>query len=67
MENASSSPASRSNRANAAAQALRKLPERYRQLRRDVVYPVSYSERLEKLLEKLKKRVSRAKVTNRAE
>ena len=41
---------------------LARLPERYRQLRRDVVYPVSYSERLEKLLEKLKKRVSRAKV-----
>jgi nicotinate phosphoribosyltransferase len=41
---------------------LARLPERYRQLRRDIVYPVSYSERLEKLLEKLKKRVSRAKV-----
>jgi nicotinate phosphoribosyltransferase len=41
--------------------SLAKLPERYRQLRRDVVYPVSYSKRLESLLEKLKKRVSRAK------
>lgn len=40
---------------------LAKLPERYRQLRRDVVYPVSYSRRLESLLEKLKKRVGRAK------
>jgi nicotinate phosphoribosyltransferase len=41
--------------------SLAKLPERYRQLRRDVVYPVSYSERLESLLEKLKKRVGRSK------
>jgi nicotinate phosphoribosyltransferase len=42
--------------------SLAKLSERYRQLRRDVVYPVSYSKRLESLLEKLKKRVGRAKV-----
>lgn len=41
--------------------SLRKLPERYRQLRRQVVYPVSYSQRLESLLEKLKRRVRRSK------
>ncbi len=41
--------------------SLARLPERYRQLRREVVYPVSYSKRLESLLEKLKKRVGRAK------
>ena len=29
------------------SEGLAKLPERYRQLRRDVVYPVSYSQRLE--------------------
>lgn len=42
-------------------EGLKKLPERYRRLRRDVVYPVSYSQRLKSLLEKLKKRVRRAK------
>jgi nicotinate phosphoribosyltransferase len=41
--------------------SLRNLPERYRQLRRQVVYPVSYSQRLESLLEKLKRRVRRSK------
>ncbi len=44
-------------------EGLAKLPQRFRQLRRDVVYPVSYSQRLKSLLEKFEKRVRRAKAS----
>jgi len=40
---------------------LRRLPEKYRQLKRDVAYPVRYSARLEALLDSVKKRVKRGK------
>jgi nicotinate phosphoribosyltransferase len=39
---------------------LARLPRRYRQISRSAVYPVRYSKRLESLLEKLRRRVSRA-------
>jgi nicotinate phosphoribosyltransferase len=39
---------------------LARLPGRYRQINRSAVYPVRYSKRLEGLLEKLRRRVSRA-------
>jgi nicotinate phosphoribosyltransferase len=39
---------------------LARLPRRYRQINRTAVYPVRYSKRLEGLLEKLRRRVSRA-------
>jgi nicotinate phosphoribosyltransferase len=41
--------------------SLARLPDRYRQLRRDVSYPVRYSTRLKALLETVKRRVHRAK------
>ncbi len=41
--------------------SLARLPDRYRQLRRDVAYPVRYSARLKALLESVKRRVHRAK------
>ncbi|MFZ0736497.1 MAG: nicotinate phosphoribosyltransferase [Candidatus Acidiferrales bacterium] len=41
--------------------SLARLPERYRQLRRDVAYPVRYSAQLESLLDSLKQRVHRTK------
>ncbi len=40
--------------------SLARLPERYRQLRRDVEYPVRYSARLKSLLETVKRSVRRA-------
>jgi nicotinate phosphoribosyltransferase len=43
------------------AAGLRRLPEKYRQLKRDAAYPVRYSARLEALLDSLKKRVRRGK------
>jgi nicotinate phosphoribosyltransferase len=41
--------------------SLTRLPDRYRQLRRDVSYPVRYSTRLKALLETVKRLVHRAK------
>jgi nicotinate phosphoribosyltransferase len=41
--------------------SLARLPERYRQLKRDVAYPVRYSARLESLLDSVKQRVKRGK------
>lgn len=43
------------------ATGLARLPERYRQLRRDVAYPVRYSARLKALLEDVKRNVRRSK------
>ncbi|MGC1686069.1 MAG: hypothetical protein WA734_10655, partial [Candidatus Acidiferrales bacterium] len=43
--------------------SLARLPDRYRQLRRDVAYPVRYTARLKALLETVKRRVHRSKVT----
>jgi len=42
--------------------SLARLPDRYRQLRRDVTYPVRYSARLKALLETVKRRVHRVNV-----
>lgn len=44
-------------------EGLARLPQRFRQLRRDVVYPVSYSQRLKSLLKKFEKRVRRTKAS----
>jgi nicotinate phosphoribosyltransferase len=38
--------------------SLKHLPERYRQIRRKAVYPVRYSEKLDRMLEKVRKRVA---------
>ena len=39
---------------------LARLPQRYRQLTRSAAYPVDYSQRLEKLLEKVRRRIERS-------
>jgi len=39
--------------------SLAKLPKRYRQIERKATYPVHYSERLKKMLEKVRQRVTR--------
>jgi nicotinate phosphoribosyltransferase len=39
--------------------SVAQLPQRYRHIRRTAIYPVHYSDRLEKLLEKVRRRVSR--------
>lgn len=43
--------------------ALARLPGRYRQLKRAAAYPVCYSQRLEKMLEKVRRRISRSGLT----